>query len=98
MKKLSLPLIVEGFFLGVIIEGFIVIIYSNIGNSIRLSPVLLLIFSSFMIFLGVAVLYIFLDSISRSADTEHLNYLTQFLFYDLSIILGGYIIRMLLSL
>lgn len=98
MKKLSLPLIVEGFFLGVIIEGFIVIIYSNIGNSIRLSPVLLLIFSSFMIFLGVAVLYIFLDSILRSADTEHLNYLTQFLFYDLSIILGGYIIRMLLSL
>lgn len=98
MKKLSLPLIVEGFFLGVIIEGFIVIIYSNIGNSIRLSPVLLLIFSSFMIFLGVAVLYIFLDSILRSADTEHFNYLTQFLFYDLSIILGGYIIRMLLSL
>lgn len=95
-KKISL--VIEGFFLGMTIEGFIDITYSHIGIILHISPFILLILSALMVLLGILVVYIFLNNVIRNVKTSKTSYLLLFSIYDFSIILGGYIVRILLSM
>lgn len=97
-KKISLSLMLEGFVIGILIEGFIDITYSHIRIIQHLSPFILLTFSALMVFLGILVIFIFINNVIKNIKVNRPSYLLLFFIYDLSIIFGGYIIRIILSI